>query len=33
MIDKKEPSFIFVIEQHSRKQSVCNNIRAHCFPH
>lgn len=33
MIDKKEPSFVFVMEQHSRKQSVCNKIRVHCFPH
>lgn len=33
MIDKKEPSFVSVMEQHSRKQSVCNNIRVHCFPH
>lgn len=33
MIDKKEPSFVFVMEQHSWKQSVCNKIRVHCFPH
>lgn len=32
MIDKEEPLFIMMMEHHSRKQSIRNNIWAYCLP-